>query len=260
MHAHSALPFSRAYSARAPAENTEVETEVLASSLRLVFPRTVADRLRVAVGYAIGSISMLGRGSVRPAATGMTAVGLASTRRYSTYPASRLGPPPRQLSPALRGWAMKRFAPRIGWRLPCIVTAIAMLGGVSFVATSLTSTDADWMFWVGISWIVLDVGGLTGVILLVATARRRRGRLLLELLECGTVRRARVLASQVDYAAPVNGAPKLVVALEIEGCSVEIRAFDYDDADLFPAEAVLEVLYAASIPDMVFPTSGIPAI
>jgi hypothetical protein len=155
---------------------------------------------------------------------------------------------------------MKRFAPRIGWRLPCIITAIAMLGGVSFIVTSFTSTDADWMFWVGISWIVLVVGGLTGIILLVATARRRRGRLLLELLECGTVRRARVLASQVDYAAPVNGAPKLVVALEIEGCSMEIRAFDYDDADLFPAEAVLEVLYAASIPDMVFPTARIPAI
>jgi hypothetical protein len=155
---------------------------------------------------------------------------------------------------------MKRFAPRIGWRLLCIITAVALLGGVSFIVTSLTSTEADWMFWVGISWIVLDVGGLAGIILLVATARRRRGRLLLALLECGTVRRARVLASQVDYAAPVNGAPKLVVALEIEGSSMEIRGFDYDDADLFPPEAVLEVLYAASVPDMVFPTSRIPAI
>jgi len=155
---------------------------------------------------------------------------------------------------------MKRFAPQFGWRLPCIVTVITLLGGVSFIVTSLTSTQADWMFWVGILWIVLDVGGLTGISLLVATAHRRRGRLLLALLECGTVRRARVLASQVDYAAPVNGAPKLVVALEIEGYSMEIRAFDYDDADLFPAEAVLEVLYAASVPDMVFPTSRIPAI
>ena len=107
---------------------------------------------------------------------------------------------------------------------------------------------------------MLDIGGLTGVILLVATARRRRGRSLLELLECGTVRRARVLASQVDYAAPVNGAPKLVVALEIEGRALEIRAFDYNDADLFPAEAELDVLYAATVPDMVFPTSRIPAI
>jgi hypothetical protein len=155
---------------------------------------------------------------------------------------------------------MKRFAPRIGWRLPCIITAITMLGGVSFILTSLTSADADWMFWVGISWVVLNVSGLTGVILLVVTACRRRGRLLLALLECGTAHRARVLASQVDYAAPVNGAPKLVVALEIEGFSMEIRAFDYDDADLFPAEAVLEVLYAASIPDMVFPTARIPTI
>jgi hypothetical protein len=155
---------------------------------------------------------------------------------------------------------MKRFAPRIGWRLPCVITVTTLLGGVSFIVTSLTSMEADWMFWVGVSWIVVVVGGLSGIILLVGTARRRRGRLLLELLECGTVRRARVLASQVDYAAPVNGAPKLVVALEIEGCSMEIRAFDYDDADLFPAEAVLEVLYAASIPDMVFPISQIPAI
>ena len=155
---------------------------------------------------------------------------------------------------------MKRFAPRIGWRLPCIITAITMLGGVSFIATSLTSTDAGWMFWVGIAWIVLDVGALTGIILLVATAHRRRGRLLLALLENGTARHARVLANQVDYAASGNGAPKLVVALEIDGYSMEIRAFDYDDADLFPAEAELEVLYAASVPNMVFPTARIPAI
>ena len=155
---------------------------------------------------------------------------------------------------------MKRFAPRIGWRLPCIITAITLLGGVSFIVTSLTSMESDWMFWVGVAWIAMVVGGLTGIILLVATARRRRGRLLLALLECGTVRRARVLASQVDYAAPVNGAPKLVVALEIEGRALEIRAFDYNDADLFPAEAELDVLYAASVPDMVFPTSRIPAI
>ena len=185
---------------------------------------------------------------------------LASTRRYSTYPDSRLGPPPRQLSPALRGWAMKRFAPRIGWRLPCIITAITLLGGVSFIVTSLTSNEAGWMFWVGISWVVLDVGALSGIILFVATAHRRRGRLLLALLECGTARRARVLANQVDYAASANGAPKLVIALEIEGYSMEIRAFDYDDADLFPPQAVLEVLYAASVPDMVFPTSRIPEI
>ena len=155
---------------------------------------------------------------------------------------------------------MKRFAPRIGWRLPCIIAVSTLLGGVSFIVTSLTSNEAGWMFWVGISWVVLDVGALGGIILLVATAHRRRGRLLLALLEWGTVRRARVLANQVDYAAAANGAPKLVVALEIEGRALEIRAFDYNDADLFPAEAELDVLYAASVPDMVFPTSRIPAI
>jgi hypothetical protein len=116
------------------------------------------------------------------------------------------------------------------------------------------------MFWVGISWIVLDVGTLSGILTFIATAHRHRGRLLLALLEYGTVRRAQVLANQVDYAASANGAPKLVVALEIEGRAVEIRAFDYDDADLFPAEAELEVLYATSVPDLVFPTSRIPAI
>jgi hypothetical protein len=135
-----------------------------------------------------------------------------------------------------------------------------MLGGVSFVVTSLTVAEAAWMFWVGTLWIVLDAGALTGILVFVATAHRRRGRLLLALLEWGTVRRARVLANQVDYAAAANGAPKLVVALEIEGRALEIRAFDYNDADLFPAEAELDVLYAASVPDMVFPTSRIPAI
>jgi hypothetical protein len=187
-------------------------------------------------------------------------VGLPSTRRLSTYTGSRFAPPPRQLSTALRGWAIKRFAPRIGWWLPCIITVIAMLGGVSFIVTSLTVAEAAWMFWVGALWIVLDAGALTGILVFVATAHRRRGRLLLALLEWGTVRRARVLANQVDYAAAANGAPKLVVALEIEGRALEIRAFDYNDADLFPAEAEIDVLYAATVPDMVFPTSRIPAI
>ena len=187
-------------------------------------------------------------------------VGLPSSRRLSTYTGSRFAPPPRQLSTALRGWAIKRFAPRIGWRLPCIITAVTMLGGVSFVVTSLTVAEAAWMFWVGTLWIALDAGALTGILVFVATAHRRRGRLLLALLEWGTVRRARVLANQVDYAAAANGAPKLVVALEIEGRALEIRAFDYNDADLFPAESELDVLYAASVPDMVFPTSRIPAI
>lgn len=35
--------------------------------------------------------------------------------------------------------------------------------------------------------------------------------------------------------------------------SVQTFALATDDADLLPAEAALEVLYAASIPDMVFP-------
>ena len=204
--------------------------------------------------------SMLGRARVRTAATGKTEVALPSTRRHSTFPRSRLGPPPRQLSPALRGWALQRFAPRIGWRLPCMITAISMLGGVSFILTSLTSTEADWRLGVGIAWIVLDIGALTGIGLFITAAHRRRGKLLLALLECGTVRSARVLANQVDYAAPANGAPKLLVALEIGDYVMEIKAFDYNDADLFPAEAVLEVLYSASIPEIVFPTARIPAI
>lgn len=225
-----------------------------------MFGRHVAVWLRVAVGRTTGSISVVGRGSTHPAETGKTEVIIAAARRQPTIPRSRFGPPPRRLSPALRGWALARFAPRIGWRLPCIVTAITLLGGVSFVETSLTLSEARWMFWVGVVWIAMVVVALTCIILFIATAHRRRGRLLLELIERGTVYRARVLANQVDYAAPANGAPKLVVALDIEGYPMEIRAFDYDDADLFPTEAVLDVLYAASVPGMVFPTARIPAL
>jgi hypothetical protein len=133
-----------------------------------------------------------------------------------------------------------------------------MSGGISFVVTSFSLAEADWLFWVGISWIVLDVGALAWIVLFTRAAYRRLGRQLLALVECGTVRHARVLANQVDYAASVNGAPKIVVALEIDGRLVEIRAFDRNDAGLFPPNTELEVLYAETIPEMVFPTSQIP--
>jgi hypothetical protein len=187
-------------------------------------------------------------------------VGVPSTRAHSRFPRSRLGLPPRQLSPALRGWALKRFAPRIRWWVLCTIAAATMLGGVSFIATYFTSVQADWVLWVGVSWIVLDVGGVVGIILFMRAAHRRRGRQLLALLERGTVRRARVLANQVDYAAPANGAPQLAIALEIDGRTMEIRAFDSRDVDLFPPDAELDVVYAESIPEIVFPASRIPLI
>jgi hypothetical protein len=77
-----------------------------------------------------------------------------------------------------------------------------MLGGVSFLVSYFTSTDKTWLLWVGTSWIVLDVGILTGVIFFMRSGGLQRGRQLQALLECGNVRSALVLANQVDYAAP----------------------------------------------------------
>lgn len=135
-----------------------------------------------------------------------------------------------------------------------------MSGGISFILTYFSSAESDWLLWVGISWIALDAGVLIAIGLVMRAAHRRRGRQLLSLVELGTVRHARVLANHVDYAAPANGVPKIVVALEIDGRLIEIRAFDSNDADLFPPDSELEVVYAESIPEMVFPTSRIPVI
>jgi hypothetical protein len=155
---------------------------------------------------------------------------------------------------------LKRFVPRFPWGLLCTVVAAAMSGGITFIVTYFSSREVDWLLWIGISWIVLDVGALIVALVFMRAAHRRRGRQLLALVERGTVRHARVLANHVDYAARTNGTPKIVVALEIDGHSMEIRAFDSDDAHLFPPDAELEVVYAESIPEIVFPTSRIPVI
>jgi hypothetical protein len=134
-----------------------------------------------------------------------------------------------------------------------------MSGGITFVLTSFSSA-IEWLFWVGIFWIGLDFVALVAALIFLRVGYWRRGRQLLTLVERGMVRYARVLANHVDYATPANGSPKIVVALEIDGRSMEIRGFDSDDADLFPPDAVLEVVYAENIPEIVFPTSRIPAI
>jgi hypothetical protein len=188
------------------------------------------------------------------------AVGIPSRQGISRFPRSRLGVPPRRLSPALRRWALKRFLPRIPWGLLCIIAVATMSGGASFILTYFGSEDAEWLFWIGVVWIILDAGGLVGAMIFMRSVYRRRGRQLLALVERGTVCNARVLANQVDYFASANGVPKIVVALEVDGRPMEIRAFDSDDADLFPPDSVLHVLYAESIPGIVFPTSQIPVI
>ena len=165
------------------------------------------------------------------------------------------------MSPALRRWALQRFVPRIRWGLIGIIAAATMSGGASFILTYFSAAAADWVLWIGISWLVLDAGGLLGIILFMRSAYRQRGRQLLKLVERGMVCRARVLANQIDYAAAsANGVPKIVVALEIEGRSMEIRGFDSDDAYLFPPDAVLEVVYAESIPGLVYPAARIPTL
>lgn len=192
--------------------------------------------------------------------TGHTEVTLPSKRVPPDPFGRRLGPPPRQLSPPLRDWALKRFTLRIRWRLVCTVGAATMLGGASFVVSYFTSADETWMLWLGVSWIVLDIGVLIGIILLMRADGLQRGRQLRALLECGTVRSALVIANQVDYAARVNGVPRLAIALSIEGQPIEIRTFDSNDAALFQPGAMIPVLYDESIPDMVFPTSRIPPL
>lgn len=186
-------------------------------------------------------------------------MGIPTTRGQSRFLGSRLGQPPRQVSPALRRWALKRFVPRLRWGLLCAIAAATMSGGISFVVTYFSSA-IEWLFWVGVAWIGLDFVALIGTLIFMRAGHRRRGRQLLALVERGMVRYARVLANHVDYATPANGSPKIVVALEIDGRSMEIRGFDSDDADLFPPDAVLEVVYAENIPGIVFPTSRIPAI
>jgi hypothetical protein len=155
---------------------------------------------------------------------------------------------------------LKRFVPRIRWGIRCLVALATLSGGVSFILTYFGSPESDWLLWVGVSWTCVDVGVLVGTTLFVRAAHRRRGRQLLALVERGLVRRARVLANQVDYGAPAHGPPKIVVALEIDGRSVEVRAFDSDDADLFPPGTVCEVVCIESIPEMVFPISRIPVM
>lgn len=54
--------------------------------------------------------------------------------------ADRFGPPPRAISPALRAWAIQRYAAKIRWWVMIVVGVANMIGGVVFIAISLGSS------------------------------------------------------------------------------------------------------------------------
>jgi len=177
----------------------------------------------------------------------------------------------RLLSPALRAWALQRFAPAIRTWVLVVVGGANMIGGVAFLvayfgsdswrsASGQIESAPQWLLWTGIGWIAFDVG-LTGGIVAFAKARgAKKGRQLLALLERGHIGLAEIVANRVDYSIRINGAPRRILALAVDGRPMEIRTFDNNFADLFPAGEVIEVVYDESVPGMVFPTSQVPAI
>ena len=112
----------------------------------------------------------------------------------------------------------------------------------------------------GIGWIVLDLGMVGGIVVFAKARGAKKGKQLLALLERGHIGHAQIVANQVDYSMRINGAPRRILALAIEGRPMEIRTFDNNFANLFPEGEVIEVFYDESIPGMVFPTSQVPAI
>lgn len=236
---------------------------------------------------------------------------------YSDVSADRAPQTARSLSPALRQWALARFAPAFRIWVLVVVGVANMLGGVVFLAMyflwnhdvqpraqgqSLVQIEQarhalidilvrpglapdarkkitaalvelnpgrkpedieaapEWLLWGGIGWIAFDLAIVGGIVILTKARGAWKGRQLLALLERGQVGQAQVIANRVDYSIKVNGAPRRVVTLSVEGRPMEIRTFDNNFANLFAEGDAIEVLYDERIPKMVFPTSQIPAL
>ena len=224
-----------------------------------------------------------------------------------------LSSPPRSLSPALRAWAMQRFAPKLRLGVLIFVGLANTIGGVVFLSVYFQNqrhpaNSADdlvrdarrqslerleklaarpevkpaererikaaearlqklqapigrstaWMLPAGVAWIALDLLLISGIIVFSKLRGAATGKRMLRLLEEGNVARARVLENQRDYSVQLNGAPRRVVTLDVDGQAVKMVTFDVTLADLFPAETVVEVLFHSSIPDFAFPVSKIP--
>ena len=190
---------------------------------------------------------------------------------YSDVSSNRSPPTARSLSPALRAWALRRFAPVIRTWVLVVVGVANMIGGVLFLVSYFFGTNfrgpgnqietaPEWLLWMGIVWIVLDLGMVGGIVVFAKARGAKKGKQLLALLERGHVGYAQIVANQVDYSIRINGAPRRILALAVEGRPMEIRTFDNNFANLFPEGEVIEVFYDKSIPGMVFPTSQVPAI
>jgi hypothetical protein len=227
---------------------------------------------------------------------------------------SALSSPPRSLSPALRAWALQRFAPKLRLGVLLFVGLANMIGGVVFISVYFQNHHDDtatvaaqpiqdarrqaledlerlaarpevkpaerqqiraaeqrlenlpaasgkstaWMLPAGVAWIAFDILLISGLIVFAKRRGAATGKRLLRLLEEGNVARARVLENRHDYSRQLNGAPRRVVMLEVDGQSMQLATYDASFADLFPAQAVLEVLFHPAIPDFVLPTSQIP--
>lgn len=180
--------------------------------------------------------------------------------------AQALGPPPRQLSPELRAWALTSLMRGFRWPLIAFMGLVQLIGPAIFLAIYFfaepvppsTARPPQWLLWAGCGWLAVAVL-LTGGIVIVARSRgARSGRKLLGLLERGEFTVARVARNLVDYSFTVNRAPRRIIDISVGGRSVEIRTFDAGYASLFPQEGDVEVLFDRSMPDFIYPTSALP--
>lgn len=124
------------------------------------------------------------------------------------------------------------------------------------------STAFDWAQ--GLMYKV--VGGIVGTFVLVIVViifvtkalgsnKRKKWRFV---LENGKVTNATVTANLVDYSIQVNGAPRRVVQLQVDGTHVEWGTFDHNFANLFVQGSTMEVVFTPQMPDTVLPTSMLP--
>jgi hypothetical protein len=126
------------------------------------------------------------------------------------------------------------------------------------LAGRVAKGQPTWLLWGGCGWLAFSTLFFGGILAFTRSRGAARGRKLVALLETGRFAAAQVAGNAVDYSLQVNGAPRRILDLVIEGQPVRLKTFDNNYANLFQQGTSVEVLFDPSVPELVFPSSRLP--
>ena len=171
---------------------------------------------------------------------------------------SRLGPPPRTLTPQMEAYAAHSGWQTNTWVLVVLGTVFTGCGLIVLFAVmpavaGSEGAGSETVFWFvfGLFWIGLTPAYL-GIFRFFQWNRKRKVKFV---LENGQVLKAAISSNQTNWSYKVNGAPQRIVTMELAGKPFTLKTFNYSLADELPTGATIEILYHEKYPKTIIPTS-----